>query len=460
MPEPIEVDVARRGADSIDREVFGTRAGFILAAVGSAVGLGNMWRFPYVASEGGGAAFVVLYIGLTLVIGIPIMLAEFAAGRRGRLSPIGAIRKVGGSKWLPMGFMYVLSGILILSYYSVIAGWTIRYAIEAMLSGFPADPVAHFDAISTGLPAIVYHLAFMAATIGIVMVGVEKGIEKASMVLMPALFFILLGLACWAATLDGASEGYAFYLRPSMDELLDLDVFSNAAGQAFFSLSLGMGAMLTFASYLSKHENLAREATIISFADFGVAFIAGLVVFPVIAALGLQDQVGESAMGALFISLPGAFEAMGTAGRVVGILFFLALMVGAITSAISLLEVVVSSMIDEFKLARKTAAIIAGSVITVIGIFPATNLDILGVMDAVAGEFFLVLGALGIAILVGWVMENPAEELLDGASPAFSKAVPVVLFFLRWVVPAILLLVVWNKAGGALAAIQALGGGS
>jgi NSS family neurotransmitter:Na+ symporter len=460
VPEPIEVDVAKRGGDSIDREVFGTRAGFVLAAVGSAVGLGNMWRFPYVASEGGGAAFVVLYIALTLIVGIPIMLAEFAAGRRGRLSPIGAIRKAGGPAWLPMGFFFVLTGLLILSYYSVIAGWTVRYAIEAILSGFPADPGAHFEAVSAGMPAIVYHMTFMLVTISIVMVGVEKGIEKASLVLMPALFMILIGLAFWAATLDGGGAGYAFYLRPSMEDLLNLDVFSDAAGQAFFSLSLGMGAMLTFSSYLSKHENLNREAAVISFADFGVAFIAGLVVFPVIAALGLQDQVGESAVGALFISLPGAFASMGSAGRVVGTLFFLALVVGALTSAISLLEVVVSSMIDEFKLQRKTAALSVGIVIALIGIFPALNGELLEAMDAVAGGFFLVLGALGMAILVGWRMEDPAAELLDGASPAFARVVPLVLFFLRWIAPLILLLVIWNKAGSAWETIQALSAGS
>jgi NSS family neurotransmitter:Na+ symporter len=220
-----------------------------------------------------------------------------------------------------------------------------------------------------------------------------------------------------------------------------------------------MGAMLTFASYLSKHENLNREAAIISFSDFGVAFIAGLVVFPVIAALGLQDQVGESTVGALFISLPGAFVAMGSAGRVVGTFFFLALVVGALTSAISLLEVVVSSMIDEFKLARKSAALIAGVFITVLGILPATNLDILGAMDAVAGEFFLVVGALGMAVLVGWVMKNPQEELLDGASPGFAKAVPAVLFFLRFIAPVILVIVIWNKAASAWTAIGALVGG-
>ncbi len=444
MAREIDREVQEHQSDSIQREVWGTRAGFILAAVGSAVGLGNMWRFPYVASEGGGAAFVVLYIVLTLLVGIPIMLAEFSVGRRGKLSPIGAIRKAGGRAWAPMGFLFVLTGLLILSYYSVIAGWTVRYAIEAILSGFPANPGEHFDAMATGLPAMVYHVGFMVVTIGVVMVGVEKGIEKAALVMMPALLLILLGLAAWAATLPGAGAGYAFYLAPSFDELLNLDTFAEAAGQAFFSLSLGMGAMLTFASYLSRDEDLNREAVTVSFSDFGVAFFAGLVVFPVVFALGLQDQVGGSTVGALFISLPGGFAEM-TGGRIVGTLFFVALAVGALTSAISLLEVVTSSIIDEFDITRRTAALGAGALIAVVGLLPANDLDVLTILDAIAGEFFLVVGALGMAILVGWVMEAPEAEMERGAGSGFRRAIPAVLFFLRWVAPLILLLVIWTK---------------
>lgn len=459
MPEPIDAEVAKHQADSIQREVFGTRLGFILAAVGSAVGLGNMWRFPYVASEGGGAAFVVLYIILTLVLGVPIMLSEFAVGRRAKLSPIGAIRKAGGPAWVPMGYLFVLTGLLILSYYSVIAGWTVRYGIESILFGFPDAPGDHFAAISQGMPAIVYHVAFMAVTITIVMFGVEKGIERAALLLMPALFAILIGLVIWAATLQGAGGGYSFYLQPSLEELMDPDILAAAAGQAFFSLSLGMGAMLTFASYLSRHENLNREAGVIAFSDFSVAFLAGLVVFPVIFALGLTEEVGESTVGALFISLPGAFTAMGGAGRVVGFFFFLALTVGALTSAISLLEVVTASMIDEFKISRKAAAISAGVVITLVGLLSAVDTDILGVIDAVAGQFFLVVGGLGMAILVGWVMKDPAAELLDGASPLFASIVPAVLFILRWVAPILILFVLVATAQTAWETVRATFGG-
>jgi NSS family neurotransmitter:Na+ symporter len=441
VPDPIDVEVQKHSEDSIQRELWGTRVGFILAAVGSAVGLGNMWRFPYRVSEGGGAAFVVLYIALTLIMGIPLMLAEFSVGRRTRLSPIGAFKREGGRGWSIVGFLGVLTGFLILSYYSVIAGWVVRYGIEGIIGGFAADPGAHFGEITSGIAPILYHIAFMAVTITIVSVGVEKGIEKASLILMPVLFTIILGLAVWAFTLPGSEAGYSFYLAPSFSELLNFTTLSEAAGQAFFSLSLGMGAMLTFASYLSRHENLNREATTIAFSDFGVAFTAGLVVFPVIAALGLQAQVSDSTVGALFIALPGAFVEMGAIGRVVGVAFFFALTVGAVTSAVSLLEVVTASAIDEFKIHRKSAAIGAGIIITLVGLLPAVSLDALGLIDRIT-EWFLAVGALGVTLFVGWRMRNPQEEMLDGASGFFASIVPAVLVFIRFVMPVIIIPVI------------------
>ncbi len=445
VAEPTERDatVEKGQAEAVAREVFGTRLGFILAAVGSAVGLGNMWRFPYAVAEGGGAAFVVLYILMTLLVGIPVMLAEFTVGRGARLSPIGALARAGGRGWKPLGYVFVLAGLLILSYYSVIAGWTVRYGIEGILSGFPANPGNHFQQISTGMPAIVYHVTFMLVTISIVMVGVEKGIERAALVLMPALFLILIGLGLWASRLGGAGEGYAFYLQPSFGELLDPQVLQAAGAQAFFSLSLGMGAMLTFASYLSRDDDLPQEGTIIAFSDFGVAFVAGLVVFPVIFALGLSGEVGESTVGALFIALPGAFVEMGAVGRVVGVLFFVALTVGALTSAISLLEVVTASLIDEFAVRRKAAAVTAGLLVTLMGFVPALSLDLLGVVDKVAGELLLVLGGFGICVLVGWKMKDAAAELRRGASPAFAAVGEKALVMVKWVAPVILLYVIY-----------------
>jgi len=255
---------------------------------------------------------------------------------------------------------------------------------------------------------------------------------------MPTLFGILILLAIWAFTLDGAVEGYAFYLRPSISELLDPYILAQAAGQAFYSLSLGMGCMLTFSSYLSDDANLNQEAVVISFSDFGVAFVAGLVVFPVIFALGIQGEVGESTVGALFIALPGAFVAMGTAGRVIGCLFFLALVVGAVTSAVSLLEVVTASVIDETKVPRRTASIVGGILIALLGLLPALSLDFLGVMDRLA-EALLALGAFFMAIFVGWVAVGASDELKKGASEKFDRLVPSLMATIRWVLPPVIL---------------------
>jgi NSS family neurotransmitter:Na+ symporter len=440
----------------VGREAWNSRLGFVLAAVGSAVGLGNMWRFPYATAEHGGAAFVLLYIVMTFLVGIPVMIAEFGIGRSTRSSPIGALRKAGGPAWVPLGYLFVATGFLILAYYSVIAGWVTRYALDAILSPFPADAAVYFTEISTGGGAILFHLVFMGATIAIVAGGVSKGIERVSIVMMPVLFLIVVGLAIWASRLSGASAGYSYYLAPSIEELTSLETLAAAASQAFFSLSLGMGAMLTYSSYLQRAANLPREASIISFSDFGVAFVAGLVVFPVIFALGLQEDVGASTVGALFISLPGAFQAMGAAGRAIGLLFFVALFIGAITSAISLLEVVVASVIDEWKLPRRKAAIAGGVLIALLGILPAMNINVLGAMDAFASEVFLPLGGLFIAILVGWKMSDRLDAFAEGASPALRALLPGWRWTLRIAVPPLLVVVLWHTVPNAINAVRAI----
>jgi NSS family neurotransmitter:Na+ symporter len=435
------------------REGWGTRLGFILAAVGSAVGLGNMWRFPYVTADRGGAAFVLLYILMVFVVGVPIMLAEFGVGRRTRLSPIGALRAVGGSRLAGLGYLYVATGILILAYYSVIAGWTMRYTLEALLSGFTRSPSEYFEHTATGTSAVLYHIVFMAITISIVVGGVKRGIERASLVLMPVLFLLIIGLAIWAAFLSGSDAGYSFYLRPEASKVLSADTLSAAAGQAFFSLSLGMGAMLTYASYLSRDENLPASAATIAVSDFGVAFLAGLVVFPVIFAFGLSPEIGESAIGALFISLPRAFIAMGAAGRFVGLMFFAALFVGALTSAISLLEVVTSSLIDNWRLDRARAALGAGLVIMLIGLPCAYSQDILGLFDQIAGEFLLVVGAFALALFVGWRMSDPLGEVRRGfASEGLLRGW---LWIVRIVAPIILAVVIYQKGRATVELLRA-----
>jgi len=438
---------ARKPKGEPGRELFTSRIGFVLAAVGSAVGLGNMWRFPYQTAEGGGAAFVLLYIVMTFLLGVPIMTAEFVVGRRARRSPIGAMRAVGGRWWTPFGLLLVLTPMVICGYFSVISGWTLRYALDAV-SGFSHDAAQRYAEVSSGLPAIAYHLVLMVVVIVVVSMGVRRGIERAGLVLMPVLFALLIGLALWAGTLHGSGAGYAFYLKPSWGAVLDPAVITQAASQAFLSLSVGMGIMLTYSSYLDRRHNLAWEATTVALSDFSVAFIGGLVVFPVIFALGLSGQVGESTMGALFIAIPAAFVEMGAVGRVVGFAFFVALIVAALTSSFSLLEVVTSSLMDTMKIGRKAAAVAAGVCSAAIGIVPAMSQEALGVLDKVVGELLVVTGALGMTVLVGWFMEDPLAELLEGASPRFRRAAPRIIFVLRWVVPVVVAVVLWFSAKG------------
>ena len=437
------------------RERWNSRAGFVMAAVGSAVGLGNMWRFSYLAAEHGGAAFVVLYLGFTLIVGLPVLLAEFAVGRGAGRSPIPALEHFGGARWRWLGWLFVVTGFLILAYYGVIAGWTLRYAL-AGLGGFGANPGEFFAEVSTGGAAVAWQLGFMALTACVVVGGISKGIERVAVILMPALFVLLVFLALYAATLEGSSLGYRQYLNMNFAEIFDREVMVQAAGQAFFSLSLGMGAMLTFASYLDRGHDLKSESVVVAASDFGVAFLAGLVVFPLIFAFGLQADVSGSTVGALFITLPRAFAEMGAAGTVVGVLFFLGLAVGALTSAVSLLEVVVSSAIDGLGWSRVRATFVLAAVTAALGIPAALDLDWLGLMDQVAGNLFLVFGGLLLSLLVGWRMADPIGVASEGAnSTAWFSAWR---WLLRFVVPIILVLVLLGSLSATLELVVAMGG--
>jgi len=425
------------------REHWSSRFGFTLAAIGSAVGLGNMWRFSYMTAENGGAAFVFLYLAMTALIGLPVMLAELALGRGASRSPIQALAHYGGPRWRPLGILFVASGFLILAYYSVIAGWTVRYAAGVFGAGFPADAGARFTQVAAGWDAVAWHLGFMAVTAWVVSGGIRAGIERTALVLMPLLGALVLGLAIYASTLDGAGPGYRYYFATSFAAIFDWKVLADAAGQAFFSLSLGMGAMLTYASYLHREHDLPREAITISLADFSVAFVAGMVVFPLLFALGLQSQVigteGTAreigSLGALFVVLPAAFHAMGAVGRVVGLLFFVALVVGALTSAISLLEVVVASAMDGLGWQRRKAAWLLGAAIAALGVPAALDTHVLGVMDQIGGNIFLLAGGLMLSVFVGWVAHEPAEEATVGTS---FGGLGAWRWLLRWLVPPVL----------------------
>jgi NSS family neurotransmitter:Na+ symporter len=439
---------------SSPREQWSSRSGFVLAAIGSAVGLGNMWRFSYLTAENGGAAFVILYLAVTLVVGLPVLLAELALGRGAQKSPIRALAHFGGPAWRPLGIVFVGAGFLILAYYSVIAGWTLRYAGMALLGGFHPGIAKRFGEIASGWSSLGMHAAFMVATILVVAGGVRAGIERTALVLMPTLFALVAGLALYAGTLDGGGPGYGYYLRADFEKVFSLDVLKDAAGQAFFSLSLGMGAMLTYGSYLTRDNDLPGESLIIAAADMGVAFVAGLVVFPLIFALGLADQVSGSTVGALFITLPEAFAAMGIAGRFVGFAFFVVLLVGALTSAISLLEVVVSAAIDGLGWSRRRAAWLCGGSIAAFGIPPAFSLDVLGAMDEVANNVFLLGGGLALAVFVGWVMKDPMAAVRPGAEGVQWFGLWRV--FLRFAVPIFLLFVLFSAIPHTFETVSAL----
>lgn len=449
-------------ASPSSRGSWGTQFGFIMAAVGSAVGLGNMWRFPYQMAENGGAAFLILYVGMVLLIGLPIMLAEFSVGRGSGKSPIDALVAFGGKKWKPLGMLFVAAGFIILGYYGVIAGWVIQYTWTYLVDGVIVDPGATFGAYATGTNAVMAQVLVMLLTIGVVIGGVQSGIERASVFLMPLLFLILIGLAVYAFFLPGSGAGYAYLFKTDFGALFDFGVLRSAAGQALFSLSLGMGAMLTYASYLSKQDDLPKSAFYIGGADTGVAFIAGLMIFPLIFALGLEGalQGDESigTVGALFITLPETFSSMGPAtGRVVGILFFFALFVAAITSAISLLEVVTSTAIDTLKWSRRKATLIMGSAICLIGIPCAIDLKYLTLYDEIAGEVLLVIGALFISLFVGWRMKNPIEEVQQGTT--LGRILPGWRTVLRYVVPPILVFILISQVIKAYTEISNAFGG-
>ena len=437
---------------------WGSNVGFILAAVGGAVGLGNLWGFAYSASQGGGAAFLLLYLFFVTAVGLPVLTAELVIGRATGQSPIRALGRTGGPAWRALGVFFIVAAFGILSFYSVIMGWTGRMLLDFLRGAVPQDTAGYFGAISEGADAVGFHLAGMLLTILIIVGGVQRGIERVSIVLMPILFALIVGLAVWASTLSGAGPGYDFYLKPDLSKVFHVATITGAAGQAFFSLSLGMGAMITYASYLKGRSNLAGQAATIAFSDTMVAFVGGLVTFPIIWHFGLQAEIGESTIGALFIAVPHGFLSMGAAGRIVGSVFFLALYIAAITSAISLLEVVTSAGIDSLGWTRARAAWIGGVTIAILGIPSALDSDLIGFLFSLVGEVFLIFGGLMLSILCGWIWTRRArEEIEKGVSSA--GFVTAWIWLLRTVVPLVLVVVLWFSGKGVGEAARALVGG-
>lgn len=337
-----------------NRGSFSSKAGFILAAAGSAVGLGNIWKFPFEVADGGGAAFVVMYLIFCFLLCFPVMVTEIAIGRKTQKNPVGAFADLGFPKWKFLGKMGILAGVLILSFYNVVAGWAFGYFVQISLGNFEIG--TQFGEYISNIARVgTYGVIFMIATAFVVSKGIAGGIEKASKLLMPTLVGMIVLLVLYSLTLPNAFKGISFYLVPEFSEIT-FDVVYNALGQAFFSLSLGMGALITYGSYVSKQDNIVSSAAMITIADAGIAFLAGLMMFPFVAYLTEGQMNVDGGPGLIFVTLPGVFENIGPVlGRIVGAFFFLLLSFAALTSTISLLEVPVTYAVDELKVKRSYA---------------------------------------------------------------------------------------------------------
>lgn len=428
------------------RENWGSRIGFVLAAAGSAVGLGNIWRFPYLTGENGGSAFILIYLVFVVFIGISVMIAEFALGRNSGLATVGAIKSY-DNRFTFVGFMGVFAAFLIMGFYPVVGGWALAYILESVTGLYNLSPEGIGDTfggfITSGVQPLVWMAIFLGMNILIVAKGIKGGIEKAAKVLMPTLFILLIFIAIRSLTLDGAGEGLGYLFRPDFSAV-DGGTVLAALGQAFFSLSLGMGAMITYGSYLSKKENLAENAVIVTALDVGVALLAGIAMFPAIFAFGMETDAGP---GLVFIVIPMVFAEMGGLGTLFGIIFFIALSVAALTSSVSLMEVVVSYLIDQKDMQRKKAVYGTGFVMALMGVLaslslgvfdplPVFNVGFFDLFDILSDKVFLGLGGMFIAIVTGWIVDKEVlrKELTNEGAVSFG------LFeiwhgLIKWVIP-------------------------
>lgn len=438
------------------RTNFKSKFGFIAAAAGSAVGLGNIWKFPFEVGRNGGAAFLLVYIFFCVVLCYPLLLTELAIGRRAHKSAVGAFKAMNHPKWTLLGSLSVICGILILSFYNVVAGWVFGFFVEILLGNFNIG--REFGAFITDVSEVGgYSLLFLVVTAFIVSKGISNGIERASKILMPLLLVILVFLAIYALTLNNAMEGIKFYLIPDPTKL-SVEVIYRSLGQAFFSLSLGMGAMITYGSYLRKSEDIVFSGAMITLSDFGIAFLAGLMIFPFVFSQGLPTDGGT---GLIFMAMPGIFEHMGPVlGVTLGALFFLLLSFAALTSTISLLELPVAFLVDQTSIKRDFAVWISAIVVFIIGIpsligngyssFFSNFITYIGADHAtdfmtfisdVASNTLLPLGGFFTAVFAvySWKRRKLLRELTYG-NPKFLKSwtAKYVGFCLQYIAPFVL----------------------
>jgi neurotransmitter:Na+ symporter, NSS family len=440
---------------------WSSRFTFILAATGSAVGLGNVWKFPYITGENGGGAFVLVYLICVLVIGIPIMMAESMLGRRTRQSPIGAMRQLtktanADPHWHYLGWLGVLAGLLILSYYSVIAGWATAYVFKAFFGSFSGgdgrDIKELFDNF-TGSPVtlIFWHTLFMGATMWIVAQGIKDGLEKAVRIFMPGLFVLMMLLVGYAMTTGAYEQGLSFLFKPDFSKITGEAVLI-AMGHAFFTLSLGMGAIMVYGAYLPSNVSIAQTSMLVAAADSVVALLAGIAIFPIVFANHLEPGSGP---GLIFQTLPIAFGNM-TGGWLVGILFFVMLVFAALTSAISLVEPAVAWLVETERFDRKMASVWIGLAVWFLGLSTVFSFNVWSevklfdktffqLLDYLTANLMLPIGGFCIAIFSGWIMaQNHSKAELDLSSPLYYQLWQNLV---RYVAPAGIFLVFLHVVG-------------
>ncbi|MFL3007391.1 MAG: sodium-dependent transporter [Candidatus Neomarinimicrobiota bacterium] len=414
-----------------NREQWGSRLGFILAASGSAVGLGNIWKYPHMAGENGGAAFTVVYLICILLVGLPIVIAEFVIGRKTQLSPVGAFKTLApNTNWKYVGVLGVCAAFVILSFYGVVGGWTLRYALLSLVGGFTkisGNPELAGDQfslfISNPINPVFWQIIFMALTIFVIVRGVKGGIEKWAKIMMPAILLILVILMIRGLTLPNGLKALEFLFQPKFSDLNASSVVL-ALGHAFFTLSLGMGTMITYGSYLKNDQDLLSSALWIILLDTVIAIMAGIAIFATVFALGANPDSGP---GLIFVALPTMFPQI-AGGTLWGSLFFFLLFMAALTSAISILEVITAFFIDELRWSREKATVVFGSIVTIVGIFCSMsmggfddfntlfNISFFDFLDYLSSKYMLPIGGMltALFILLKWGVGDFVQELKVG----------------------------------------------
>lgn len=448
------------GFDFSRRDSFGSRLGVIAAAAGSAVGLGNIWRFPYVLGENGGGAFLIVYLLIIFAIGIPVMMSELLIGRRAQRNPVGAFRVLKpGKPWYLVGLMGIVSAFMILAFYTAVSGWTLEYLYQTVIGGFNGKDSAGLSAMfesfrSESLRPALWFTLFMLATSGIVLGGVRKGIEKSTKIMMPLLFILLIIMCIKSLTLPGAGKGMEFLFKPDFSKITGTAVLM-ALGQVFFSLSIGMGTIITYGSYIQKDNNLANTAVQVSLIDTTVAVLAGIAIFPAVFAFGISPASGEALT---FIVLPGIFQQM-AGGMVFSFMFFLLLALAALTSTISVLEVIVAYFSEQLGLTRKKAILLATISMLVLGIIASLSLGLTSkirlfglntfdLFNTTTANILLPLGGLLIVIFLGWFFpgKDVRDELSNGGKLK-ARYYSLYIFIIRFVAPIAITIVFLNGIG-------------